>query len=170
MRICLTGPECTGKTTLSRRLAELLGAEWVPESSRAYVERVARTLTIDDVEPIAREHLTRLAQAETTAAERGVTTLVLDADLVSTVVYGAFYYGFTSAWLEAECVRNLADVYLLCDVDVPWVADGVRDQPTERPSMFELFRAALEQRGARFVIIRGDWDARWKQAREALGV
>lgn len=37
-RVCVTGPECTGKTTLARALAEWAGVAWVPEASRAYAE------------------------------------------------------------------------------------------------------------------------------------
>ena len=57
LRVCVTGPESTGKTTLARRLADRFHTEWVPEGSRVYAERIGRALTADDVIPIAREHI-----------------------------------------------------------------------------------------------------------------
>jgi nicotinamide riboside kinase len=53
-RICLTGAECTGKTTLASILGERYGGIVIPEFAREYAERVARELTYADVEPIAR--------------------------------------------------------------------------------------------------------------------
>ena len=160
----MTGPESTGKTTLAQRLAAELGVPWVPEGSRLYAERIGRPLTVDDVEPIAREHLTLAAAAE----GQGSDTIVLDTDLVSTAVYGRYYYGFTSEWVESESRARQADLYLLCDVDVPWVPDGIRDRPAQRESIFDKFAAELRKRRAHFVVVRGDWDVRWEIALEAV--
>ena len=159
-RICVTGPESTGKTTLARRLAELLGTECVPEAARAYAESVGRVLTQADVEPIARAHLALADAAAERAQARGAEVLVLDTDLVSTIVYGRHYYDFASAWLEGEAEARRADVYLLCDVDVPWIADGIRDRPENRAAMLALFREALVARGAHVVNVRGSWAER----------
>jgi NadR type nicotinamide-nucleotide adenylyltransferase len=161
VRICVTGPESTGKTTLARRIAEWAQVSWVPEAARLYAERHGPDLHASDVTPIAREHIA-LADA---APGRVV---VLDTDLLSTVVYARDYYGSVPAWiLEAERERR-ADLYLLCDVDVPWLPDGVRDRPTDRAKMFVLFRQALARRGANVVRVRGDWERRWTIAREAV--
>lgn len=168
VRICVTGPESTGKTTLASRLAELLGTVWVVEASRVYAERVGRPLTASDVSPIAREHLA-LADAGAAAARAGdAPALVFDTDLLSTVIYARYYYGDVPAWIEGAERARRADLYLLCDVDVPWIADGVRDQPTEREAMFERFRVGLTERDARFVVVRGDWAARWMLASAAV--
>lgn len=167
-RVCVTGPESTGKTTLAQRIADRLHTEWVPEASRVYAERKASALDSSDVAPIAREHI-RLADA---AAERaraaGQTVLVLDTDLLSTVVYARHYYNMVPPWVERVERSRRADLYLLCDIDVPWIADGIRDRPQNRDEMFELFHHALIRRKARFVIVRGGWDERWAIAEQAL--
>ncbi len=164
IRVCVTGPESTGKTELAERLANALGAPWVPEAARAYAERVGRPLTAGDVEPIGREHV---AEVEAAIAE-GPPLLVLDTDLVSTMVYGQQYYGFASAWLEERARARRADLYLLCDIDVPWQADGIRDRPEDREAMFEDFAEALERFGANVRLISGDRDARLKTALDAI--
>ncbi len=167
-RICVTGPESTGKTTLAARLAESLATDWVPEASRRYAERVARNLTMADVEPIAREHVALADAAAEGERARESGLLLLDTDLVSTAVYGRFYYGFASPWIDEQARARLADIYLLSDVDVPWVADGIRDRPADRDGMFTLFADALVERGAHAVVIRGDWAARWDAALAAV--
>jgi NadR type nicotinamide-nucleotide adenylyltransferase len=167
-RVTVTGPESTGKTTLAQRLAESLGTEWVPEASRVYAERLAREPTSSDVEPIARAHMVLADAAADRVRARQGKVLVLDTDLVSTVVYARHYYAWSSEWLEREERARRADLSLLCDVDVPWISDGIRDRPTNRDAMFAQFRDALERRAAHTIVIRGDWESRWTSAREAV--
>jgi NadR type nicotinamide-nucleotide adenylyltransferase len=167
-RVCLTGPESTGKSTLAQRLAEWAGTEWVPEASRVYAERKAAPLTAGDVGPIALEHVMLADAAAERVRRRGAALLVLDADLLSTVVYARHYYGSAPAWVERAERKRRADLYLLCDVDVPWVADGIRDRPGNREEMFALFARALARRHAPVVRVRGGWSERWDIARAAV--
>jgi NadR type nicotinamide-nucleotide adenylyltransferase len=166
-RIVVTGPECTGKTTIARALANRLGAPWLPEASRAYAEdrrREGRALTRDDVEPIARAAMA----AEDAALKSAPADLVLDTDLLSTVAYARHYYGACPEWIEREARARLGAVYLLCAPDVPWVADGVRDRPLEREAMHTQFRAVLEEFGARIAEVRGLGAAREHSAAAAV--
>lgn len=168
VRVCVTGPESTGKTTLARRLAEHFHTEWVPEASRVYAERIGRELTAADVTPIAREHVL-LADAATELVSRAKgRLLVLDTDLLSTVIYARHYYGRAPRWVERAERARRADLYLLCDVDVPWIPDGIRDRPSDRESMLALFRDGLGRRRAKVALVRGGWDERWEIARSAV--
>jgi NadR type nicotinamide-nucleotide adenylyltransferase len=167
-RVCITGPESTGKTVLAERLATWAGAEWSPEAARAYAGERHGVLDAWDVEPIARAQMRAEDSAAACVRGNGGRLLVLDTDLLSTIVYARQYYGSVPRWIErAERMRR-ADLYLLCDVDVPWVSDGVRDRPTDRVAMHELFRDALARRRARVVDIRGDWSARFTTACDAV--
>lgn len=167
IQICVTGPECTGKTTLAQRLATHFHAELVPEAARLYAERINRELRSVDVELIAAEHIAMADDAARRVIDRGGGTLVLDQDLVSTVVYGKDYYDFSSEWLTTEARRRRAQLYLLCDVDVPWVSDGIRDRPIDREAMFALFAGALTELEVPVTRIRGSWDERWGLALSA---
>lgn len=143
-RIVVTGPECTGKTTLAAVLARELAVPWVPEASRRYAEdrlRAGRTLGPADVEPIARAHIA----AEDRALEGRPTTLVLDTDLISTVAYARHYYHRCPEWIEAEARRRVGDLYLLCAPDIPWVPDGVRDRPMQRDELLAHFSSVLNE-------------------------
>ena len=165
-RIVVSGSESTGKTTLARRLAEWLGTIWVPEFSRAYAESKPAALDARDVEPIARGTLRAEADAMT-RARNGV--LVLDTDLASTLVYGRHYYDVAPAWIEAEWRAHPPALYLLCHPDVPWVPDGIRDQPRERERLHRMFVAQLADSGAPVADVRGaEWSTREAVARTAV--
>jgi NadR type nicotinamide-nucleotide adenylyltransferase len=163
-RIVVTGSESTGKTTLAARLARHFGAEWVPEHGRAYVDALTRPLCRNDVEPIARGQLA----AERLAESRGGRLVVLDTDVLSTQVYGAHYYDHAPAWIEAARGEHPADLYLLCDIDVPWVADPQRDRGDRRAEMNALFAEAVARTGVPFVVIRGGWEERFRAAVSAV--
>lgn len=167
-RLCVTGPESTGKTTLAQRLAAAARTEWVPEASRLYAEQKAGELTASDIAPIAREHIALADAAEARVRADGGTLVVFDTDLLSTVVYARYYYRTVPAWIERVERARRADLYLLCAVDVPWIADGVRDRPSNRDEMYALFHGALLTRRAPFVVVKGDWDERWTIARTAF--
>ncbi|MDV7398455.1 ATP-binding protein, partial [Arthrospira platensis SPKY1] len=54
LRIALTGPESTGKTTLAKALAARFDTVWAPEYARTYLERLGRPYQYGDLEVIAR--------------------------------------------------------------------------------------------------------------------
>ncbi len=63
-RICLLGGESTGKSTLSKALADVLDTAYVAEFGRDYWEEKNGVLTADDLLHIAREQVRREQQAE----------------------------------------------------------------------------------------------------------
>lgn len=163
-RVVVTGSESTGKTVLAQQLAEHYAVAWVPEFAREYAEQKHATLTADDVDPIGKGQLHREDAAAHTAHE----LLILDTDLLSTWVYGEQYYGVTPGWIPATVKLRLADLYLICDIDVPWVADSVRDAQHQRQQMHEAFLAQLKQLGAHFRLISGPANNRLATAIESI--
>jgi nicotinamide riboside kinase len=155
-RLCLTGPESTGKSELATRLARETGWVYVPEYAREYAEQQGE-LSAADVEPIARGYLERLPDEP---------FLILDTDLISTVVYARYYYGACPQWIEEEARRRRADLYLLMDTDVGFEPDPVRDHnPDAREDLFDRFRATLDEFETNWRIVSGTWEERWQQVR-----
>jgi NadR type nicotinamide-nucleotide adenylyltransferase len=163
IRVCLIGPECTGKTTLTAQLASHFDVPWVPEFAREYAQGVSRPLLIDDVEPIANGEIALLDGAA------GDGLVILDTDLISTVVYSRHYYGSCPSWIEAAAAARLADLYLLMDIDVPWSGDSVRDSASVRFVLLETFASVLAEFGARVVRISGGWEERFGLSVREIG-
>ena len=169
LRVVLIGPECTGKTWLAGQLAAHYGVPCSAEHAREYVARHARALTYEDVEPIARGQRAGEDAATARAVAEGTRLVILDTDLVSTLVYSRHYYGDCPSWIEEEALRRRGDLYLLHHVDVDWVADGdQREQPERREELFALFEATLERLAGPRAEIRGPWEERQRRAIAAV--
>ena len=158
-RIVLTGSESTGKSTLAQELAAHYGTVVCGEFVRGYLDRRGGVLDAGDVEPIARGQL---------ALQDAHEGFLFDTDLISTVVYARHYYDFCPGWIVEAARARRADLYLLLDVDVPWVPDPQRDRPHLREAIHELFVRTLEELGADYVTIRGTWEERKRKAIEAI--
>ena len=161
-RLVLTGAESTGKSMLAERLARHFGAPLVPEYAREYAGRMG-ILTVEDVEPIARGQ----QAAEEAMPARGHSLVVFDTDLLSTAVYARHYYGWCPEWLE-RTVRHRSGLYLLLDIDVPFIPDPTRGPAERRAELHQRFERALEAAGVAWTVIRGDWEERFERAVRAV--
>ena len=123
----------------------------MPEFCRGFQDALGRPLVEGDVEPIARGQVAEDDDAE----GRANRLLILDTDLVSTVVYARHYYGHCPAWVEEAARDRRADLYLLCAPDLPWKADGQRDRGDRRDEMHLLFAHALAGLGAVVRLVTG---------------
>jgi nicotinamide riboside kinase len=96
--------------------------------------------------------------------------VILDTDLISTVVYARHYYGRCPEWIEREAQKRKSDLYLLLDTDLPWVADSLRDSATPRESLYDEFAQTLKNYEANVVPITGErFAAAIKQLNSLLG-
>jgi NadR type nicotinamide-nucleotide adenylyltransferase len=153
-RVCVFGPESTGKSTLAAALAAHFGATLVPEIARGILEHTGEPVEADM--PL----IARAQQAAEDATAAGDSPLVIcDTDALTTALWSEFLFGRVDREVEALAARDY-HLTLLCDVDVPFVADPVRYLPERRHDFFDRCRAELERRGRTYAIIRGDRDTR----------
>ena len=164
LRVTVTGSESTGKTRLAERLARHYRTAWAREFAREYLSHKGAPLDASDVEPIARGQM----RAEDDVLHRSREMAILDTDLVSTVVYAEHYYGSCPPWVERAARERLSDLYLLCDIDVTWIADAQRDRPRAREEMHRAFADRLERYGARYALVQGAWEEREARAVDAV--
>lgn len=164
IRVVLTGSESTGKTTLAMRLAEHYGVQHVPEFVREYAASKDGVLEFEDHGPIARGQIA----LEDAAIAREKSIIVQDTDLLSTVVYCDHYFGRCPQWIIEAARERRPDLYLLCEIDLPWIADGIRDRGHMREDMQNLFRVAVRASGAPAVVIDGGTNERLAKAIDAI--
>jgi NadR type nicotinamide-nucleotide adenylyltransferase len=162
--ICLHGPESTGKSTLAPQLARHFDSICVAEFGRTYTERFGVGWTMADLVGIAQGH-----DAKTRAAvARGRLPVILDTDPLMSEAWAEMLYGRHDRWFDEW--TNTADLYLMFDIDLPWVADGTRmfGTPQARRRFYELSIAVLERRNVRWKMVRGEDDARYLNALRAI--
>ncbi|NEX93345.1 AAA family ATPase [Caulobacter sp. 17J65-9] len=164
-RVCLFGPESTGKSTLAARLAARFGTLVAPEYGRTYTDAFGTDVGPLDLERIVQGHL-----ATVEAAKRQANRVLFeDTDPVLSAVWSDMLTGGRAPWLDA--FDDYADLYLLCDVDVPWTDDGTRyfPSPADRQRFFHACEAELKARGVDYVRITGaSWADRETQAAAAV--
>jgi NadR type nicotinamide-nucleotide adenylyltransferase len=164
IKVVLTGSESTGKTELAQKLGAHYNAPVATEFVREYAASHVGPLGYGDHGPIAKGQVA----AEDAAIARAVDLVVLDTDLVSTVVYCEHYFGRCPTWIDELARTRKAQLYLLMSPDIPWLADGVRDRGHMRAEMHELFAEKLAALKLNCVEIGGERDARFAAAVKAI--
>ena len=120
---------------------------------------LARALAARQDTAVVPEFALRLAQG----------VVILDTDLVSTVLYARHYYGACPSWIEQEAWARRGDLYLLNHPDVAWVADGLqRDRGAARAVMHDLFGRTLREFVLPVANVAGPWPERWQTATAAV--
>ena len=163
--ICLHGPESTGKSTLAPQLARHFDTSYVPEYGRTYCEQHGLALGMRDLVAIGRTHAAMIHALKRVCNRR----LILDTDPVMTAAWAEMLFNARDPWFDA--FDDTADLYLLLDIDMPWVDDGTRffGDEARRRRFFDLSRAELERRGLRYIVIGGPAEERFDRALAALG-
>lgn len=164
IKIALTGPESTGKSTLAAQLAQHYHATWVPEYARTYIEQLNRPYQQEDLLAIAQGQLALWKAAETA----GPQLLFMDTELLVLKVWSEHAYRQCHPVILEELKRQQFDLYLLLDVDLPWEPDPQREHPHLRQYFFERYRQELQQLGVPFVVISGTAQERFHNAVQAV--
>ncbi len=171
--VAILGAESTGKTTLCRDLAEYFDSLWVPEYMRTYLQakwnQQQATCNWEDLLPIAQGQIdneNKLAEqvAQTTQknnADKGY--LFCDTSLFELMIYANWYYGDSPNALTQAALSHHYDLILVTAVDIPWVADDLRDSPYDRQAITTRIENELNYYNKPFKRIGGDRKQRVQQ-------
>lgn len=163
-RVCLFGPESTGKSTLARQLAAHFDSVHVAEFAREWLNPKNGVCTIDDIPIIARGQ----AASEDALARKAHRLLFCDTDLLLTTIWSDVLFDTCPEWIHQLARQRHYDLYLLLDTDVPWVDDAQRFLPDRRREFFDRCQSLLDQLQRPYVIVRGDRDQRFAAACRAV--
>jgi len=164
LKITLYGPESTGKTTLSRQLAEHFNTVWIPEFARDFLQEIldkeGRVCEEYDLLPIAIGQI----KLENEALEKANRFLFCDTNSLVTKAFSDIYYNHCSEELEEAARLHEYDLFFLTDIDVPWEDDGLRDSAEYRDQAFDVFKQELQEYNKPFILISGDVEERLQKA------
>ena len=171
VKICIFGPESTGKSTLAKKLTSHFGGEdhgtaLVPEFAKGFLSYRLSPLSATDFDLIARGQT--INQAIVQSGEAALT--ICDSDLLTTFIYADVLFGSCPTWIKAvaDDETKAFDLYLLTGVDVPWVDDKHRVLPEERQQFFDRCERELIARRRPYVLIKGDWEKRFADSVAAV--
>src|SRR5690606_4867563 len=177
--VAILGAESTGKTTLCRDLAAHFGSPWVPEYMRTYLQvkwdNEQLTCTWDDLLPIAQGQIdleNKLAKQATQLPDDNRSDdnryLFCDTNLFELMVYANWYYGDCPEALSQAALTHHYDLILLTEVDIPCVADDLRDSPHQREDISAYFASQLTLHNKDIQRIGGDRVQRVQQVAKWL--
>lgn len=163
IRICLTGVESTGKSTLAPRLAARFGGVLMPEYGRSWAETLGTDFTRQALRDIAIGHLAERTEMEA----ENPAVIIEDTDILMTSAWSRMLHGRRDPVLSA--IPATADLYLLFAPDTPWIDDGTRQFGGERRARFHaIIVEEFAMRQLTPVAIGGDWAARAAMAENVI--
>ena len=161
-KIAITGPESTGKSTLAEKLAKHYNTDFVPEYSRTYLENFEGRYSEDDVVEIAKGQHKLIVEKK----EDSQNILIADTEIIVCKIWVEYVFKHSNATIDNILKEQDFDLYLLCDIDLPWTYDPLRENPNpeERKELFEIYRNTLTQMNLPFEIVRGNDEERISNA------
>ncbi len=164
-KIAITGPESTGKSTLAEKLAKYFNTDFIPEYSRTYLENFEGQYTEKDVVEIAKGQYELTLEAE----KKTPSILIADTEIIVCKIWVEYVFGHSNETIDDIMKQQNFDLYLLCDIDLPWVYDPLRENPNieERKELFEIYKNTLTKMNLPFEIVSGDDE---KRANNAINI
>ena len=165
IKVVINGPESTGKTTLTKQLAEYFNTEYVPEFARDYLQEKwdskKEVCSKEDLLVIVKEQV----NLENKLSSKANKILFLDTNIITTINWSITHFdGYCDPWIIKQTEFLKYHHYLITNIDIPWVKDDLRDSPNERDSMFSSLINQHDIRGLKYSIISGDKDLRKSQS------
>lgn len=150
-KVAITGPESTGKSILAEQLANYYQTCWVPEFAREYLDRHGPAYDEKDILLIAKGQLLKEKEAE----KQANGYLFCDTEFIVTKIWSEVRYKRCDPWILLMIDQHQYDLYLLCDIGLPWEPDPLREHPQMREKLFDMYHNELISGNLPYAIIRG---------------
>jgi nicotinamide riboside kinase len=163
LKIVLTGPESSGKTTLASWIAMSYGMRLVHELARDYLLLQTNGYNENSVREIA-----LLQMWEERTAEKISDLVVCDTDLLTILIWQSEKFGHYDVDLYSKWVNSRVDMYYLCSPDIPWEQDSLRENEHDRSRLFNIYEKMLCEHSKKFTLISGDFQTRKNEITQSL--
>ena len=142
-KIIITGPECSGKTTLSKKLSQYFKISFAKEYAREYLEKNGLIYKQSDLLKIAQKQLVN---------EKNFT--LLDTDLLTIKIWSEYKYGDCNDWILEKIKNQISQkrIYILCKPDLKWQYDPQRENQHNREKLYGIYKKELDLLGHRYYI------------------
>ncbi|MBL0356744.1 MAG: ATP-binding protein [Chitinophagaceae bacterium] len=188
-KIVIVGPESTGKSTLCEKLANHYQTIWVQEYAREYLLKNGTDYTFENLSDVAKgqlaneargvEELERKLKSENpyspltnilSGAEGDHSPLFIDTDMIVMKVWCEFVFDKCHNWILNEIVERKYDLYLLGNIDAPWVKDELREYPDlpTRERLYHHYKDIMVNQSVPWVDISGTYEERFQKAVTAV--
>jgi len=169
-KIVVLGPESTGKSTLSEALAKHYGVVDCKEYARQYLHENGTKYNFEDLLTIAKGQLTleeeAIQKAEQLFIEQSKNKIVIDTNMYVMKVWCEYVFNNCHTYILDEINNRNYDLYLLCDIDLAWTPDEMREYPDEKPrqELFAIYKDILINQNTPWGIVSGAGDERTQNA------
>jgi NadR type nicotinamide-nucleotide adenylyltransferase len=172
-KIVAIGPESTGKSMLCEQLAQHYGSAWCKEYAREYLINHGKNYTYDDLLTIARGQISLEESMTLPDLQLSTSThssLFVDTDMYVMKVWCEFVFGKCHRFILDQIVERKYDLYLLCNIDLPWIKDELREYPDHetRHQLYLIYKDIMINQSVPWIDISGDYDERLQKAISAV--
>ncbi|MCS6821800.1 MAG: ATP-binding protein [Microscillaceae bacterium] len=164
LKVAITGPESTGKSTLCEALAKHFHTVWVEEYARSYLENLPRAYNYTDI-----LHIAQMQMQEYELKKQQANQIIFcDTELLVTKIWAEHAFGKCHAWILANLPKQDFDLYLLTYIDLPWQYDKLREHPHKRDFFWQWYLNEAKNLGWNYEIITGMCKERTQKAIQAI--
>jgi len=167
-KVVIIGPESTGKSMLCQLLATHYSTGWCPEYAREYLEKNGMGYSYDDLLTIAKGQVALEDEAVKNSSQDGM--LFIDTDMYVMKVWCEFVFNNCHRFILDQIVSRKYDLYLLCNVDMPWAFDKLREYPDleSRRKLYSIYKYIMINQPVPWAEITGTYEERLKLAIQSV--
>lgn len=157
MKFAFLGPESTGKTDTALEVVKRLSGAIVPEVSRDFLAKKGLNYSYDDILEIAKQQFTKEIKISDSNPDK---VIICDTELITIEIWLEYYDYEVPSWIPTFIHQSSYEKYFLFDTDIPWVADGLRNNKCDRDFLLNLFKMKLNYYTKNWELISGKGEDR----------